>query len=106
MTHVQTLCLSSKQFTHFFILNYYYYKIPLYHSKNTILTMLNAGHSAYSIVSITDTHTSVISRHHFKSVLGFRSPLVIKLFQLFPSNTWYAINPITIWKAENTVWVT
>src|SRR6266849_4272302 len=45
--------------------------------KNTILTMLNAGHSAYSIVSTTDTHTSVIFRHHFKSVLGFRSLLVI-----------------------------
>src|SRR6266849_4194523 len=45
--------------------------------KNTILTMINAGHSAHSIVSTIDTHTSVISRYHFKSVLGFRSSLVI-----------------------------
>src|SRR6266849_8973441 len=77
MTHVPTSCLSPKQFIHFFIFNYYYHKIPSVTQKNTILTMLNAGHSACSIVSTTDTHTSVISRHHFKSVLGFRSPLVI-----------------------------
>ena len=77
MTHVQTSCLSLKQFTHFFILNYYYHKIPLCHSKNTVFTMLNAGHSAHSTASTTDIHTSTISRHHFKSVLSFISPLVV-----------------------------
>src|SRR5260221_13383412 len=37
MTHVQTSCLSPKQFTHFFIFNYYYHKIPLCHSKEHCL---------------------------------------------------------------------
>src|SRR5260370_17815910 len=33
MTHVQTSCLSPKQFTHFFIFNYYYHKILRCYSK-------------------------------------------------------------------------
>src|SRR6266849_5514237 len=77
MTHVQTSCLSPKQFTHFFIFNYYYHKIPLCHSKEHHPYYAQCWPLCYSIVSTTDTHTSVISRHHFKSVLGFRSPLVI-----------------------------
>src|SRR5712691_11119901 len=37
MTHVQTSCLSPKKFTHFFIFNYYYHKIPLCHLKEHYL---------------------------------------------------------------------
>src|SRR6266852_9894809 len=78
MTHVQTSCLSPKQFTHFFIFNYYYHKIsPSVTQKNTVFAMLNAGHLAHSTVSTASIHTPTISRHHFKSILSFKSPLVI-----------------------------
>src|SRR6266849_1216273 len=77
MTHVQTSRLSPKQFTHFFIFNYYYHKIPLCPQKNTDFAMLNAGHLAHSTVSTASIHTSTISRYHFKSILSFKSLLVI-----------------------------
>ena len=45
--------------------------------KNTVFAMLNAGHSAHSTISTASIHIPTISRHHFKSILSFKSPLVI-----------------------------
>src|SRR6266849_10235989 len=106
MTHVQTSCLSPKQFTHFFIFNYYYYKIPLCHSKE------HHSHYAqcwplcllyclyYRYPHLCHLQTS------FQKCSGLQKSTDNQLYQLFPSNTWYAIHLIIIWKAENTVWVT
>src|SRR5258707_13594755 len=83
MTHVQTSCLSSKQFTHFFIFNYYYHKIPLCHSKEHHPHYAQCWPLCLLYCLYYSDHTSVISRHHFKSVLGFRSPLVINYSNFF-----------------------
>ena len=63
--------------------------------KNTVLTMPNAGHSAYFIASTTAIHTSTISRHHSKRVLSFRSPLVVNYsdFPLAISNMPVTLSP-------------
>ena len=50
---------------------------PSITQKNTVFAMLNAGHSAHSTVSTASIHTPTIFRHHFKSILSFKSPLVI-----------------------------
>ncbi len=106
MTHVQTSCLSSKQFTHFFIFNYYYHKIPLCYSKEhhphyaQCWPLCSLYCLYYRYPHLCHLQTS------FQKCSGLQKSTSNQLFQLFPSNTWYAIHLITIWKAENTVWVT
>jgi hypothetical protein len=80
MIHVQASCLSLKQFTHFFIFNYYYHKIPLCYSKK------HCPHYAqcWPLCSLYCLYYWYpISRHHSNSVLSFRSPLVIN-YSNFP----------------------
>jgi len=57
--------------------------------------MLNAEHSAHSTISTASIHTSIISRHHFKSILSFKSLLVINYpdFSLAIPNIPFTISP-------------
>jgi hypothetical protein len=71
--HIQTLCLSLKQGTHVFILYHYYHIIPLFCSKNTILSLLDICKYICSIASITDVYASNISRLALSSTLSSKS---------------------------------
>ena len=76
MIHIPPSCLSPKQFTHFFIFNYYYHKIPLCHLKE------HCSHYAqcwplFSLYCLYYWYSHpTIFRHHSKSVLSFRSSLM------------------------------
>ena len=74
--------------------------------KNHILSMLDAGHSAHSIASITGVHTSTISRLHSKERSELHKSFGGRPTKLFPTNIYYAIHLITTRKAENAVQVT
>ena len=76
------------------------------HQKNCILSMLNVGHSAHSIASITDVHTSTISRLHSKERSELHKSFGGRPTKLSPTNICYVIHLITARKAENAVWVT
>ena len=52
-------------------------KTPFVTQNCSILIMLNAGHSAYSIVSTMNIYASNIFRSHFKRFLSFRSSLIV-----------------------------
>jgi hypothetical protein len=71
--------------------------------KNKILTMLDAGHSAHSIVSITGVHFSTISRLCFKECSKLQKSSGGCLTKLSPANICYAVHLITSQKAENAV---
>ncbi len=73
--------------------------------KNHILSMLDAGHSAHSIGSITGVHTSTISRLHSKECSEVHKSSSGHSTKLSPANIYYAIYLITTRKAENAVQV-
>jgi hypothetical protein len=73
--------------------------------KNTILTMLNAGHSAHSIASITGVHASTMfrlcSKEHSRLQKSFGGcPKTLSLV-----NIHHAVYLIALWKVENAVQV-
>src|SRR6266576_1398232 len=74
--------------------------------KNHILSMLDAGHSAHSIGSITGVHTSTISRLHSKEHSELHKSSGGHSIKLSPANICYAVHLITTRKAENAVQVT
>src|SRR3981189_647681 len=74
--------------------------------KNTILTMLDAGHSAYSIASTTGIHTSTISRLRSKKRSELQKSSGGRPKKLSPTNIRHAVHLITSRKAENAVQVT
>ena len=74
--------------------------------KNCILFMLDAGHSAHSIGSITGVHTSTIFRLHSKECSELHKSSSGCLTKLSPANIHYAVHLITTRKAENAVQVT
>src|SRR6266566_3102842 len=74
--------------------------------KNYILSMLNAGHSAHSIGSITGVHTSTIFRLHSKECSELHKSSGGHPTKLSPTNIHHAVHFITTRKAENAVQVT
>ena len=74
--------------------------------KNHILSMLNAGHSAHSISSITGVHTSTISRLCSKECSELHKSSGGHPTKLSPANICHAVHLITTRKAENAVQVT
>ena len=104
--HIQTLCLSLRKLTRFFIPNHHYHENPLSCTKELILFMLDAGHSAHSIASITDVHTFTISRLYSKEHSELHKSFDGRLTKLSPINICHAVHLITIKKAENAVQVT
>ena len=74
--------------------------------KNTILTMLDAGCLAHSIVSTTGVHASTISRLHSKECFELQKSSGGHPNKLSPTNIHYAVHLITTRKAENAVQVT
>ncbi len=74
--------------------------------KNCILSMLDAGHSAHSIGSITGVHTSTISRLHSKERSELHKSSGGHSTKLSPANIRHAVHLITTRKAENAVQVT
>src|SRR5712672_1449074 len=61
-TFIWTSCLSLNQLMYFIISYQYYHKISFSCSKNQILSMVDASHSAHYIVSATGVHASTMSR--------------------------------------------
>src|SRR6267154_322652 len=105
-TFIWTSCLSLNQVMYFFISYQYYHKISFSCSKNQILSMVDASHSAYYIVSATGVHASTMSilcsRKHSelkKSTSGCQT-------KIFPHNTHSTIHLVSIYKAENAVQMT
>src|SRR5713101_5707073 len=86
MTHVQTSCLSPKQFTHFFIFNYYYHKIPLCYSKEhhphyaQCWPLCSLYCLYYRYPHLCHLQTS------FQKCSGLQKSTDNQLFQGFPSN--------------------
>src|SRR6266436_5390916 len=74
--------------------------------KNTILTMLDAGHSAHSISSTTGVHTSTITKLHSKEHSRLQKSSGGCPKKLSPANIYHAVHLITSQKAENAVQVT
>jgi Transposase len=74
--------------------------------KNTILTMLNAGQSVYSISATTGAHASTISRLCSKEHSNLQKSTGGRLKKLSPSNIRHAIHLIFTQRAENAVQVT
>jgi hypothetical protein len=74
--------------------------------KHSILSMLNAGHSAHSIASTTSVQASTISRLHSNECSELPKSFGGHSKKLSPVNICYAVNLITIRKAENAVQVT
>jgi transposase len=71
--------------------------------KNTILTMLDAGHSAHSISSTTGVHTSTITRLHSKECSELQKSSGGCPKKLSPANICHAVHLINSRKAENAV---
>ena len=71
--------------------------------KNCILSMLDAGHSAHSIGSITDVHTSTIFRLHSKEHSELYKSSGGCPIKLSLANICHAVHLITTKKAENAV---
>ncbi len=74
--------------------------------KNCILFMLNAGHSAHSIGSITGVHTSTISRLCSKECSELHKSSGGRPTKLSLANIHHAVYLIITRKAENAVQVT
>jgi transposase len=74
--------------------------------KHTILTMLDAGHSANSIASTTSINVSTISRLRSKERSELQKSSGGRPSKLSPANVRHAIHLITSRKAENAVQVT
>jgi len=74
--------------------------------QNTILSMLNSGHSAHSIASTTGIHVSTISRLRSKHCSTLQKPVGGCPSKLSSSNIRHAIHLISTGKAENAVQVT
>src|SRR6266550_594210 len=74
--------------------------------KNHILSMLDAGHSAHSIGSITSIHTSTISRLCSKEHSKLHKSSGGYPTKLSPASIRHAIHLIITRKAENAVKVT
>src|SRR6266576_2594682 len=68
--------------------------------------MLDAGHSAHSIGSITSVHTSTIFRLCSKECSKLHKSSGGHPTKLSPANIYYAVHLITTRKAENAVQVT
>jgi hypothetical protein len=68
--------------------------------------MLNAGHSAHSIASITDVHTPTIFRLCSKECFELYKSSNSHPTKLSPANIQRAVYHITYKKAENAVQVT
>ncbi len=74
--------------------------------KNHILSMLDAGHSAHSIGSITGVHTFTISRLHSKKCSELYKSSGGHPTKLSSANICHAVHLIITKKAENAVQVT
>jgi len=61
-TLISTSCLSLNQFMDSFVSYQYHHKISFSYSKNQILSMVDASHSAHYIVSATGVHASTMSK--------------------------------------------
>jgi hypothetical protein len=68
--------------------------------------MLDAGHSAHSIASITGVYSSTISRLRSKECSELQKSSGSHSTKLSPANICHAIHLITSQKAENAVQVT
>ena len=74
--------------------------------RNTILTMLDSGHSPASIASSTGLHCSTISRLRSKECSSLQKSTGGHPSKLSPANVHHAIHLISTQKAENAVQVT
>ena len=74
--------------------------------KNTILSMLDSGHSAYSIAATTGLHVSTISRLHSKEHSELQKSVGGHPSKLSSANVRHASRLISSGKAENVVQVT
>ena len=74
--------------------------------KNIILSILDAGQSAHSIVSTTGVNASTVSRLHSKEHSKLPKFTGDCLSNLSPTNIHYAIHLISSKKAENAVQIT
>src|SRR3984893_5037076 len=73
---------------------------------NHILSLLDSGHSAHQISSLTGVHTSTISRLHSKHHSSLSKPLGGQPSLLSDANICYALHLISSQKAENAVQIT
>jgi hypothetical protein len=74
--------------------------------KNTILSMLDAGHFAHSIASITSVHASTISRLCSKEHSELQKSIGGHPAKLSPYNIHHNVHFISFQEAENGVQVT
>jgi transposase len=74
--------------------------------KNTILSMLDAGHSAHSIASITGVHASTISRLCSKEHSELQKSTGGRPAKLSPYNIHRNVHFISFQEAENGVQIT
>ena len=90
-------------FPHFLILNHYYHVVPLCHSKNTILSQLDAGHSIHSITASIDVAIATISRLHSKKCSDLQKSAGGCPSKLSSIDVCHAIYLISSNKAENAI---
>ena len=93
-------------FPYFLILNHYYHVVPLCHSKNTILSQLDAGHSIHSITASIDVGIATISRLCSKKHSDFQRSAGDSPSKPSSINVCYAICLISSNKAENAAQIT
>ena len=87
-TFIWTSCLSLNQFMYFIISYQYYHKISFSCSKNQILSMVDASHSAHYNVSATGVHASTMSRLYSRRLSELKkstSGCQTKIFPLIPA---------------------
>ena len=105
-TFIWTSCLSLNQFMYFFISYQYHHKISFSCSKNQILSMVDASHSAHYIVSATGVHASTMSRLCSRKHSELKKSTSGCQTKISPPNTRSTIHLISIYKAENAVQMT
>ncbi|KAF8836908.1 hypothetical protein BDN67DRAFT_885708, partial [Paxillus ammoniavirescens] len=69
--------------------------------KNTILTMLDSGHTAHAIASSTGLNVSTISRLHAKEHSDLQKSTGGCPSKLSPTNVRHVIHLISTCRAEN-----
>src|SRR5882762_928576 len=84
----------------------YHHKISFSCSKNQILSMLNASHSAHYIVSATGVHASTMSRLCSRKLSELKKSTSGCQTKISTPNTHSTIHLVSIYKAENAVQMT
>src|SRR5882762_6534607 len=102
-TFIWTSCLSLNQFMYFFISYQYHHKISFSCSKNQILSMVDASHSAHYIVSATGVHASTMSRLCSRRLSELKKSTSGCQTKISTPNTHSTIHLVSIYKAENAV---